>query len=127
MIRPFIASILGAVAILSYAYFWLALSVPAHGGERICGRSSWYGGAHNGRHTASGEIFDDRLLTGAMLSPKHFGEVWRVTHGNKSVEVKINDTGGFAKYGRVLDLSRAAFARLAHPDVGVISVCAEKL
>jgi rare lipoprotein A (peptidoglycan hydrolase) len=37
--------------------------------------------------------------------------------------VKINDTGNFAKYGRVIDMSRGSFAKLASPDAGVIRVC----
>lgn len=83
---------------------------------------SWYGNEHHGRKTASGAVFNQNALTAAMPSRAHLGEVWKVYHGKKSVTVKITDTGAFAKYGRGMDLSKAAFARLASTGKGVIPV-----
>ena len=91
-----------------------------------CGRASWYG-AESGNRTANGEYFDGRSLTAAMPSRKYLGHHYRVTHGGKSVVVRITDTGGFAKYGRVIDLSRGAFAKLAPTSKGVIRVCLERV
>ena len=93
----------------------------------ICGKASWYGHAHHGRATASGEIFDQWAMTAARPSRSELGKRYRVTAGGKSVVVRITDTGGFAKYGRVIDLSRSAFGRLAHTDKGVINVCMERV
>jgi len=36
--------------------------------------------------------------------------------------VKVNDTGGFAKYGRTLDLSKGAFAKIADLNSGTCKV-----
>jgi len=66
-------------------------------------------------------------MTAAMPSRKHLGQTYRVTHGDRSVVVRITDTGAFAKYGRVIDLSRGAFAKLAGTDRGVIRVCLERV
>lgn len=85
-------------------------------------RVSWYGGHHEGRKTASGEVFRSAGMTAAMMGRQHFGERWKLYYGKKSVKVKITDTGGFAKYGRGMDLSRAAFAKLAPVAKGVIPV-----
>lgn len=126
MTRPFIASVLGGLAIVLYAYAWLAWSTPAHAAQ-ICGNASWYGPAHHGRVTASGAVFNQWAMTAAMASRSHLGEVWRVKYNGKSVVVKITDTGGFAKYGRIIDLSRGAFRKLADEGKGVLPVCLERL
>jgi rare lipoprotein A len=39
----------------------------------------------------------------------------------KSVLVKINDRGPFAK-GRIIDLSKSAFSTIANPSSGVVGV-----
>lgn len=39
-----------------------------------------------------------------------------------SVIVRVNDTGGFKKYGRTLDLSRGAFAKIADIKQGLVKV-----
>lgn len=126
MIKPLIASVFVAIAILSAAYVALAMATPAHAAQ-ICGNASWYGPAHHGRVTASGAVFNQWAMTAAMASRSHLGEVWRVKYNGKSVVVKITDTGGFAKYGRIIDLSRGAFRKLADEGKGVLPVCLEKL
>lgn len=93
----------------------------------ICGKASFYCCQHHGRQTANGERFDQNALTAAMLDRRMLGKTVRVASGGKSVVVRVNDTGGFGKYGRVIDLSRGAFARLASTDAGVIPVCLEVL
>ena len=73
------------------------------------GIASWYGYQHAGRATKSGEIFNPNKLTAAHNSLP-MGTKVKVTNlkTKKSVIVKINDTGGFAKYHRIIDLSLRA-------------------
>jgi rare lipoprotein A len=72
------------------------------------GEASWYGAQHQGKRTASGEIFDQGLFTAAHRTLP-FGSKIKVTNlaTGKSVEVKINDRGPFAE-DRIIDLSQAA-------------------
>jgi rare lipoprotein A len=90
-----------------------------------CGIASWYGGKHKGRRTANGDIFDPNKLTAASNSHK-MGTRLRVSYKGKSVVVKVNDTGGFKKYGRVLDLSERAAEVLGMKQKGVARVCFKK-
>ncbi len=86
------------------------------------GLASWYGGKFHGRRTASGEIFDTGQLTAAHRSLP-FGTRVQVTNleNGRSVVVRINDRGPFVE-GRVIDLSRAAAARIGITGKGVASV-----
>ena len=79
--------------------------------------ASWYGGGFHGKKTASGEVFNMNAMTTAHNSLP-FGTVVKVSYKEKSVNVRVNDTGGFAKYGRQFDLSRGA-ARA----IGCLGVC----
>ena len=90
--------------------------------------ASWYGGYFHGRKTASGEIYNKYALTAASNSHK-LGSKLKVTNvkTGKSVVVKVNDTGGFAKYNRTLDLSQAAFQQIAPLDQGVAKVTIQVL
>jgi len=82
--------------------------------------ASWYGEKYRGRPTASGELFDpDRLTAAHRTLP--FGTKLLVKRGSRSVVVTVNDRGPFVP-GRDLDLSWAAFRKLADPDRGLIDV-----
>lgn len=72
------------------------------------GIASFYGKAHQGKPTATGEHFNRAELTAAHLTLP-FGTVVRVTnlHNGMMVKVRINDRGPHVK-GRVIDLSTAA-------------------
>ena len=72
------------------------------------GVASWYGPRFHGRRAASGEIFNQHQLTAAHRYLP-MGTVAKVTNleNRKSVTVRINDRGPYAKK-RILDLSRAA-------------------
>lgn len=120
MTRHIIDLFIGAIVICTVAF--LFGSPPVHAKECMQTKVSWYGGHHEGRKTASGEVFRSAGLTAAMMGRQHFGEKWRVTYGGRSVVVRVNDTGDFAKYGRGMDLSKAAFAKLAPTAKGVIPV-----
>lgn len=94
------------------------------------GRASYYGGAFNGRRTASGERYDPRKLTAAHKTLP-LGTLIRVTRTSggadgPSVEVRVNDRCG-CPHGRVVDLSLAAAKRLHMLDAGVVPVRVEVL
>ena len=86
------------------------------------GIASWYGTKFHGRRTANGEIFDMNLLTAAhptLPMPVRA----RVTNleNSKSIIVRINDRGPFAK-DREIDLSRKAAEVLGFRDRGTTRV-----
>lgn len=85
----------------------------------------------SGRYTASGERFNENALTAASWQYP-FGQKIKVTNlkNDKSVIVKISDRGPakrLVKKGRVIDLSKAAFNRIASLSDGVIPVRLEAL
>ncbi|HJR00833.1 MAG TPA: septal ring lytic transglycosylase RlpA family protein [Methylomirabilota bacterium] len=94
---------------------------PLAGGEEV-GVASWYGAAHQGRRTASGEVFDMHQLTAAHRTLP-FGTRVLVTNRDtsQSAEVRINDRGPFVK-GRILDVSYAAARLLGAVGPGTIPV-----
>lgn len=91
--------------------------------QTMAATASYYGGKFHGRTTASGEVFNKWAMTTASNSHK-MGTKLEVTNkaNGKSVIVKVNDTGGFKKYGRTLDLSRGAFAKIADINQGLVKV-----
>lgn len=80
-----------------------------------------------GQKTANGENFNPNALTAAHKTLK-FNSMVRVTNkaNGKTVDVRINDRGPFVS-GRCIDLSRAAFAKIAATSAGVASVTVEVL
>ena len=88
--------------------------------------ASWYN--LDGRKTASGEVFRTHSLTCASNTHK-IGTYLKVTNvaNDKSVVCKVNDTGGFSKYGWTLDLSKGAFSKIAHLSQGTVNVTIKKL
>jgi rare lipoprotein A len=86
------------------------------------GLASWYGAAHQGQHTASGERFNDKALTAAHPSLP-LGTVARVTSLERgtTIKVRINDRGPHTR-GRIVDLSAAAATALALRHDGVTRV-----
>jgi peptidoglycan lytic transglycosylase len=86
------------------------------------GTASWYGKAHHGRKTASGEIFDMNELTAAHPTLP-LGSRVLVTNvfNNRTVEVRINDRGPVIK-NRIIDLSYAAARALGAVGDGVFPV-----
>jgi rare lipoprotein A len=91
-------------------------------GRVFSGLASFYGN-ESGRQTASGQRFDQNALTCAHRSLP-FGTKLRVTHGDRSVIVTVNDRGPFVR-GRVLDLSTAAARAVGLTSAGVGRVTAE--
>lgn len=89
---------------------------------------TWYGGKFHGNLTASGERFNKNANTCASNTYK-MGTLLKVTNRNngKSVVCKVNDTGGFSKYGVDLDLSKGAFSQIAPLSAGKVSAKIEKV
>ena len=92
-------------------------------------KASWYGGGGDGlagKLTASGESLNPDHLTCAFWGVP-FGTVLKVTLGNRWVLVRVNDRGPNRKRfpDRGIDLTKAAFARLADTEAGLINVKVE--
>jgi peptidoglycan lytic transglycosylase len=77
--------------------------------------ASYYGN-ESGSRTASGQHFNQNAMTAAHRSLP-FGTQLKVTHGDRSVVVTINDRGPFVR-GRVLDLSKGAARAIGLGGVG---------
>jgi rare lipoprotein A len=100
-----------------------AMTVPSSGsGHSFSGMASFYGN-ESGSRTASGQRFNQNALTCAHRSLP-FGTQLKVTHGDRSVIVTVNDRGPFVR-GRVLDLSTAAARAVGITGAGVGRVVAE--
>jgi len=86
------------------------------------GYASWYGQAHQGRRTTSGEAYDMNKLTAAHPTLP-MGTNLLVTNLNngRSVTVRVNDRGPSVD-GRILDLSYAAARELGAIGEGVVPV-----
>lgn len=86
------------------------------------GKASFYADKYHGRLTASGERFSQQAATAAHLKLP-FGTRVNVTNiaNNKSVVVRINDRGPYIR-GRIIDLSKAMFEKIADSSAGVIDV-----
>ena len=86
------------------------------------GAASWYGPGFHNRLTANGERFNMNEMTAAHKTLP-FGTMVLVKseQTGKSVTVRINDRGPYAK-GRIIDLSRAAAKQLGVKDMGVYRV-----
>lgn len=91
------------------------------------GSASYYGKAHHGKRTASGERFNMHGLTAAHRTLP-FGTKLRVTSKDtgKSIIVTVNDRGPY--HGRrVLDLSQEAARQLGMIKLGVGQVTIERI
>ncbi|HUI06400.1 MAG TPA: septal ring lytic transglycosylase RlpA family protein [Verrucomicrobiae bacterium] len=106
---------------------WMLLTVMAVT-CRAADEASWYGNEHRGQLMANGQRFDPDKLTAASWF-YDLGTKVVVTYDDRSVVVEITDRGPakrLVREGRTIDLSRAAFARLADPEVGLIDVTIKK-
>jgi rare lipoprotein A len=99
-----------------------AIAPTSGSGRSFSGLASFYGN-ESGSKTASGQRFNQNAMTAAHRSLP-FGTKLRVTHGDRSVVVTINDRGPFIR-GRVLDLSTGAARAIGLTGAGVGRVVAE--
>ncbi len=86
------------------------------------GVASWYGKKFHGRKTASGEIYNMNEISAAhkILPMGTFVKVLN-RDNNKSIVVRINDRGPFAKE-RIIDLSYKAAVELGFDTIGTANV-----
>lgn len=123
MMRVLAGSAAGAIVVLAFFAVFLWNS-PVRAAE--CGKASWYGEAHHGLPMRNGKPFNMYRKTAAS-NTLPLGSVARVSYRGKSIQVTITDTGGFHRHGRIIDLSKAAFAALADTDKGIIWICVERV
>ena len=86
------------------------------------GVASWYGPGFHGKQTANGERFNQNDLTAAHKTLP-FNTIVRVVNldNGKSVNVRINDRGPYAK-NRIIDLSKEAGDRVGMMSTGTANV-----
>lgn len=91
-------------------------------GHTESGMASYYGNEFQSRKTSNGERFDQAKPTAAHRTLP-FGTRLKVTNtqNGRSVLVRVNDRGPFAK-GRIIDLSSSAFKTIASLNAGVVPV-----
>ena len=82
----------------------------ADGSDCQVGEISYYAASLSGNKTSSGERYDHEGLTAAHRTLP-FGTKLRVTVGERSVTLLVNDRGPFAKH-RILDVSGRAAREL---------------
>lgn len=103
------------------------ITTGAHAKVFQTGMASYYGKAHHGRKTASGERFNMYGLTAAHRTLP-FGTKLKVTSldTGETIVVTVTDRGPF-KRGRILDLSQGAAKRLGMLKQGVTKITIEKI
>lgn len=86
------------------------------------GIASWYGQDFHGKPTANGETYDMNAVTAAhrTLPLPSIVEVTNLDNG-RSIQVKVNDRGPFAR-GRIIDLSRRSAQLLGLEQQGTAKV-----
>jgi rare lipoprotein A len=118
--------------VVSATLLALTISAAPAPTSTTVGLASWYGEEHRGKPMANGDPFDpDKLTAASWFYP--LGTRVRVSVDDssspaRSVLVTITDRGPsrrLVRAGRIIDLSRAAFARLAPPESGLVSVIVE--
>jgi rare lipoprotein A len=96
----------------------IAPSSSSPSSHSFSGIASFYGN-ESGSQTASGQRFNQNAMTCVHRSLP-FGTKLRVTHGDRSVVVTVNDRGPFV-HGRVLDLSTGAARAIGLDGVGRVT------
>ena len=91
-------------------------------GHKETGQASYYADKFQNRKTANGELYKAGKKTAAHRTLP-FGSQVKVTNvrNGKSVVVRINDRGPFVR-GRIIDLSRSAFASIGNTRDGLLNV-----
>jgi rare lipoprotein A len=88
------------------------------------GKASWYGNELAGHLMANGKPFNPNKLTCASWNYP-LGTVLKVQHKKRTVVVSVTDRGPAKRLNRQIDLSQAAFAKLAPLSLGLIQVSME--
>lgn len=113
------------VATTAMAADWVAAILNRDNGKAPGARgiASWYGEGYRGKTMANGQPFDPDALTCAAWGWP-LGTVLRVRQVGQmaAVRVTVTDRGPDRRLDRLIDLSRAAFARIAPLDRGLAEV-----
>lgn len=117
------------MARIALFFAFIALCSDAFAQE---GTASWYSKdscikeGTSGVYTASGKVFDENELTAASwFHPFGTRLIVKNLSNQKSVCVTITDRGPskkLVKKGRIIDLSKRAFSRIANLKEGVVKV-----
>jgi rare lipoprotein A len=127
---PIFAMLVTLLATQTIPYANASQIVYLHSSEPFVqmGQASWYSEQSPGinKYTANNEVFDDNDFTAAMWDVP-FNQRIRVTNlaNGKSVIVRVNDRGPhrrFVETGRIIDLTKQAFATIASLDQGLIDI-----
>lgn len=96
-------------------------------GYEETGVASWYGDDFSGRPTANGEIYDMNIMSAAHRTLP-LPSLVLITNlaNNKSMIVRVNDRGPYAK-NRIIDVSKEAAQALEFKDFGTARVKIELL
>lgn len=81
-------------------------------------KTSFY---NRGKITASGEKFNPTKNTAASNHYK-FGTILQLSYNGRTEKVCVNDTGGFGKYNRDLDVSQGVAKKLNFTKSGVVKL-----
>ncbi len=114
----YMGKVLQLVYILLFTSLLASCATSSKSNIYQTGLASWYGDRFHGRKTASGEVYNMHAMTAAH--PKlPFGTKLMVTSKStgKSVQVRVNDRGPFAKR-RIIDLSFAAAKKIGIIEMG---------
>jgi len=125
-------------AAVALGFFILTFLIFAQPCVAETGTASWYSvesckqegtWQKYGGKTASGEVFDDEKLTCASWD-YDFGTILRITNttNNRKVIVCVTDRGPSKRLyrkGRIIDLSKSAFNRIACLKQGIVEVQVE--
>jgi rare lipoprotein A len=105
-----------------------AAQAPVKGKDPLVGVASWYSRTDRGirETTANMEKFSDKMHTCAVWNLP-FNTLVRVTNlvNGKSVVVRVNDRGPakhLVRKGRIIDLTKGAFLKIADPGDGLIPI-----
>ncbi len=93
---------------------------------KVNAHASYYHDKLNGKRTASGKPFNNKILTAAHRTFP-FGTQLKLTNtvNNKSVVVVVNDRGPFTK-SREIDITKAAFMQIAtNKNSGSVNITIE--
>ncbi len=124
--RGLLVMLAGVVLLFFSCRYW-----PVRFVFPLYGQASWYSKESPGinERTANNEKFDDQAMTCALWGVRFHQKV-KVTNldNGAAVVVRVNDRGParrFVRQGRVIDLTKAAFSRIAPLKQGIISVRVE--
>jgi rare lipoprotein A len=109
--------------------FFTGTSLALAGDLPKQGLASWYGEEHRGKLMANGKRFNPDKPTAASwfypLGTKLRVTVKSTSGRRRSVQVTVTDRGparDLVRQGRIIDLGRAAFEKIAQPDLGLVAV-----